>query len=540
MSPARQVQLLEQLRQGHPAKSRDLDVEIIQRIASLLGALDNAQEHLDATQGLLRSLTAAPLYPAVFLATTPSERGTDALVNLAGAVRVVGVQEGLDLSEIGLGREVLLGPEQNVIVAVSPFASFGAGETATFDRYMGEGRGVVRYREEEIAVYVADWLRGEELRSGDLVRWDHSLRIVLERLERSTGRHLFLEETPSVTFADIGGLDPQVAEIRQDLGLRLDHPDLVAKYGLRPARAMLLVGPPGVGKTLIAKAVANWLASVAPSGRARFMNVKPSALGSVWYSQSEANVREVFRIAREAGSQTPDVPVVMFFDEIDSVAATRGQSHMRVDDRVLNAFLAELDGLESRGNVIVVAATNRRDVLDAAAVREGRLGDLVIQIPRPGRDAAAAIFEKHLDARGPYGPTSGGSVGEEARRELIRAVVSRVYAPNGMGALARIRFVDGTERSVTGRDLMSGALIENIARLAARRAALREHETGQEGISETDLLEAVENELEKSVEALTAANCHRFLDDVPAESRIAEIASVARRVPHEYRYLTVA
>jgi proteasome-associated ATPase len=363
---------------------------------------------------------------------------------------------------------------------------------------------------------------------------------VLERLERSTGRHLFLEETPSVTFADIGGLDPQVAEIRQDLGLRLDHPDLVAKYGLRPARAMLLVGPPGVGKTLIAKAVANWLASVAPSGRARFMNVKPSALGSVWYSQSEANVREVFRIAREAGSQTPDVPVVMFFDEIDSVAATRGQSHMRVDDRVLNAFLAELDGLESRGNVIVVAATNRRDVLDAAAVREGRLGDLVIQIPRPGRDAAAAIFEKHLDPRAPYGSTSGGSVGEEARRELIRAVVSRVYAPNGMGALARIRFVDGTERSVTGRDLMSGALIENIARLAARRAALREHETGQEGISETDLLEAVENELEKSVEALTAANCHRFLDDVPAESRIAEIASVARRVPHEYRYLTVA
>lgn len=537
---ARQVQLLEKLREGPARKSRAVDLAIIHRITTLRRGLEEARKSLDEAQALFESLTAPPLYPALFLATAHSEGGTEALVNVGGSVRVVSVDDGLDLSGLGLGREVLLGPQQNVIVSVSPFSSFGAGETAVFDRYVDEGRAIVRSREEEVMVYVADWLCDEELRGGDLVRWSQPLRVVLEKLERSDGDHLFLDATPTVTFADIGGLDAQISEIREELGLRLDHPDLALKYGLRPARAVLLVGPPGGGKTLIAQAVANWLASVSPSGRARFMNVKPSSLSSVWYSQSEANVREAFRVAREMGRDAPDVPVVMFFDEVDSLAATRGLSHMRVDDRVLNAFLAELDGLEPRGNVVVVAATNRRDVLDAAAVREGRLGDLLIEIPRPGRDAARAIFDKHLDPGAPYAAAAASPGGPAARQEIIDAVVSRVYAPNGMGALARIRLMDGTERVVTGRDLMSGALIANVARLAKRRTAFRERTSGEEGIRESDLLEAVEAELEKTARTLTSANSHQFIDDLPAEARVAGVEPVVRRVRREHRYLTVA
>jgi proteasome-associated ATPase len=270
------------------------------------------------------------------------------------------------------------------------------------------------------------------------------------------------------------------------------------------------------------------------------MNIKPGGLSSYWYGQTEENIREAFRVAREAGEQEPDVPVVMFFDEVDSIAAARGQSHMRVDDRVTAAFLAELNGFESQGNIVVIAATNRRDTLDAAAIRQGRLGDLVLEVPRPRRDAASAILDKHLHPDLPYGESPSGATGGDARQEVLEAVVSRAYAPNGLGVLARITFRDGKGREVEGRDLMSGALLANVTRVATLKAGLREARTGEEGIRQDDLLEALEAELEKTVRTLTPRNCHRFIDDLPQDVDVVRVEPVQRRVRMETRYLTVA
>src|SRR5207249_1055134 len=182
-------------------------------------------------------------------------------------------------------------------------------------------------------------------------------------------------DTPSETFEQIGGLDKEIHSLLRSLRLHAFHRDTVGRYRLPPKKSVLLVGPPGNGKTMVARALANWLASQSESGRARFMNIKPSALHSMWYGMSEAQYRECFRVAREAGEQDPATPTVMFFDEIDAVGTARGSSILRVNDQVLAAFLAELAGLEKRGDVLVVAATNRRDAPHPALLRPGRLGD---------------------------------------------------------------------------------------------------------------------------------------------------------------------
>jgi len=255
---------------------------------------------------------------------------------------------------------------------------------------------VLRSRDEELVVNPAASLDAAALRSGDEVRLERNAWLAFEKIERSQGGRMFLEETPSETFDDVGGLDREIQELQRTFRLHLEHPEIVKKYRLARKKSVLFDGPPGTGKTLLARALANWLARLSRAGRSRFMNVKPGQWGSVWYSQTEANCREAFRVAREAGEQDPAVPVVMFLDEIDSIGALRGQSFHRIDDRVLNVLMTELNGLESRGNVVVVAATNRPDVLDPALTRPGRLGDLVLRIGRPNRKAGRDILSKHL------------------------------------------------------------------------------------------------------------------------------------------------
>jgi SpoVK/Ycf46/Vps4 family AAA+-type ATPase len=268
------------------------------------------------------------------------------------------------------------------------------------------------------------------------------------------------------------------------------------------------------------------------------MHVKPGALHSVWYSQSEANYREAFRVAREAGEKQPDVPVVMFFDEVDAIGHARGDGHSRIDDRVLTSFMTELDGLEARGNVLVVAATNRREAVDPALLRPGRLGDLVLEIPRPNRAAAAAIFEKHLPADIPY--ADGASGRESPRRDVIDAAISRLYAPNGEGDVASLMFRDGTRRAIHARDVISGAGIAKIARVAIERACLREVELGESGVRGVDLIDAVADEIECAVRALTPANCHAFISGLPQDLAVVRVEPVVRRVPRPHRFVSAA
>jgi proteasome-associated ATPase len=246
------------------------------------------------------------------------------------------------------------------------------------------------------------------------------------------------------------------------LVFRKEHGGAARKYALRGKGSALLDGPPGNGKTLLVRALANWLGSISPSGRSLFMNVKPAELHSMWYAQSEANYREIFRAAREAGAADPDRPVVLFFDEIDAIGEARTGSVTRgPGERVLRAFLAELDGLESRGNIVVIGATNRPDLLDPALARSGRMGDKPIHIPRPNRDTARKIFEKHLEPGIPY--AAGGEDPALCRSRVIDSALARIFSPNGDGDLCSLTFRDGSKRTVRARDLISGASIAQIA-----------------------------------------------------------------------------
>jgi SpoVK/Ycf46/Vps4 family AAA+-type ATPase len=267
------------------------------------------------------------------------------------------------------------------------------------------------------------------------------------------------------------------------------------------------------------------------------MAIKPAELHSMWYGQSEANYREAFRVARQAGDREPSTPVVMFFDEVDGIGRARGHSLAHVDDRVLTSFMTELDGLQGRGNILVVAATNRRDSLDPALARPGRLGDLIVDIPRPNRAAARAVFDKHLALTLPY---AGDGETAIRRQQIIDAAVSRLYVPNGEGEVARIMFRDGTRRSVHARDLMSGAHIANIARAAIERACSREIDGVGTGLTVNDVLDAAATELTSVVTSLTPANCHAFVSDLPQDLGIARVEPVVKAVKRPHRFINVA
>jgi proteasome-associated ATPase len=248
----------------------------------------------------------------------------------------------------------------------------------------------------------------------------------------------------------------------------------------------------------------------------------------------------LFRIAREVSEANPGCPVVIFFDEIDSIGVGRGQSHMRVHDNVLTALITELDGLVDRGNIIVIGATNRRESLDVSLVRPGRLGDLVLELPRPNRRAAREIFARHLPPDLPYARNGHGEDLEATRLEIIETAVSRIYAPNADAELATITFRDGTRRPVRMPDLINGAMIANIAGNAVERACFREQETGDGGVTFEDVDNAIASEFESASRVLTPANCRSHLTGLPHDMDVVNVQPAERKLNRRGRYINAA
>ncbi len=516
-----------------PEASSAIELRLLDEIRGLKGALQVAATQQQALKELIDKVTAPPLHPAVLIDFARLPGGISAVVAQGDARRVVAISPEVNPGLLSAGVEVLLGPERNVIVGVSPRRVLSTGETATFERLTADRRMIVRSREEEVVVDVARELRGASLKAGDSVRWSRALGFAFEKVDQASDRNGFLEDTPAETFASIGGLDPEIAKLTRSIRLQRDHGATVTRYGLRPKRSVLLSGPPGTGKTLLARALANWLASISPSGRSRFCPIKPGALSSVWFGQTESNLRSLFAAARAEGELNPEVPVVIWLDEVDGIGARRGASFGRVDDRVLLALMAELDGFESRGNVLVVAATNRKGDLDPGLLRPGRLGDLVLDIRRPNREAAEAILARHF---GESVPVEAG----RSRSDLIESAISRIYAPNGIGAIAELLFRDGKKRPVLAGDLASGAVLAQVAQDAIEKAAFREAEGGVGGVRSTDVLEAVDDAIHTAAGALSPSNCRSHLDDLPQDLDVVKVEPVVRCARREYRYLRIA
>jgi proteasome-associated ATPase len=379
-----QLEIVAALRARSPESAAEIDRWLVDEINRLRSGLLDARAYHAELKDILATLSFTPWHPAVFLGQVAVQSGPAAAVAFGGALRIVGLAEGVTLVDLAVGDEVLLGRDCNVVMCKSPYPLLRSGDTAEIQRVLADGRLVLKRHDEEVVVQTAGTLTVTDLTRGARVRWDPALWLAYEKIERAQDFSLFLEDTPSEGFEQIGGLDREIERLQRSLRLHLLHTDVVSRYHLKRAASVLLVGPPGTGKTMVARALAHWLGRLSPSGHARFMHIKPGALHSMWYSQSEANYRLAFKAAREAGDGQPDVPVVMFFDEVDSIGAARGDVATRIDDKVQTSFMTELDGLEARGNILVVAATNRREAVDPALLRPGRLGDHIQDIPRPG------------------------------------------------------------------------------------------------------------------------------------------------------------
>jgi len=518
--------------------SCQLDRVMMERLAAMHLGLEEAKESHRKMKALIDKLCAVPWFPATYIQEVATPEGTKALVQLGNARRIVGIADGVDRAALGVGAEVFLSNEGNVIVAKSPNGVPRGGETALFERKTADGRFVLKYHEDEIILDPAMALKDVVFRAGDQVRCDRGAWIAFERIERSKGDQFFLEETPDVSFQQIGGLGPQIERIQRAINLHLFHAEVVRKYGARRKGSILFVGPPGGGKTMLAKAVANYVGTLSPSRRSRFINIKPSGWNSIWYGQSEANIREVFRAAREAAIAEPGVPTIIFIDELDSIGSTRATSpNSHIDDKVMLALAAELDGLTDRGNILVIGATNRRDSLDPALLRPGRFGDLLLEVPRPKMKAAHEIFTVYLKLDIPYARNGHGDDLAATREEIIASVLSRIYSPNGESELATLVFRDGKRRAVRAAELISGAVIANIVSAAIERACVREVETGESGLRAEDVYGALAEEFEASARVLTPRNCRHHLSDLPQDMDVVSVEPIVRKVKEPHRYL---
>ena len=348
---------------------------------------------------------------------------------------------------------------------------------------------------------LADQLIGVSLRAGDNVLMDPRSGLLLEKLPRPEVEELVLEEVPDISYADIGGLDEQIEQITDAVELPFLHAELFREYALPAPKGILLYGPPGCGKTLIAKAVANSLAkkvteSTGEEARSYFLNIKGPELLNKYVGETERHIRLVFQRAREKAAD--GTPVIVFFDEMESLFRTRGTGiSSDMEATIVPQLLAEIDGVETLKNVIVIGASNREDLIDPAILRPGRL-DVKIKINRPDQDSAAQIFSQYLTTEVPLDPAEitelGGGDADKAVQSMIERTVEEMYRTDETNQFLEVTYQNGDKEIMYFKDFSSGAMIENIVRRAKKLAIKRELAGGTRGVRTQDLIESIHQE----------------------------------------------
>ncbi len=475
----------------------------------LTDTLREARDQMVALKEEIDRLGQPPSGYGVFL-----ERFDDGTVDIftGGRKLRVAVSPEVDLDELGRGQEVMLNEAMNVVAARGHER---VGDVVVLKEVMesGDRALVVGNTDEERVVFLSDQLLGGRLRAGDSLLIESRSSYAYERVPKSEVEELVLEEVPDIDYSDIGGLASQIEAIRDAVELPFLHADLFIEHQLRPPKGILLYGPPGCGKTLIAKAVANSLAKQVAkvrgeeSGRSFFLNIKGPELLNKYVGETERHIRLVFQRAREKASE--GTPVIVFFDEMDSIFRTRGSGvSSDVENTIVPQLLSEIDGVETLENVIVIGASNREDMIDPAILRPGRL-DVKIKIERPDAEAARDIFGKYILPGLPIHAEDLAEHGGDADATvagMIQHTVERMYTESEENRFLEVTYANGDKETLYFKDFNSGAMIQNIVDRAKKMAIKDLLETGQRGVRVQHLMAACVDEFRENEDLPNTTN----------------------------------
>jgi proteasome-associated ATPase len=515
-----EVTLLRRRLQESPLRVQTLEERLLETKGQLAQAvsqnekltftLQTAKEHITNLREEVEKLTQPPAAYGTFLGT--NEDGSVDVFSGGRKMRV-SLHPEIGLNDLQRGDEVVLNESLNVILARE---GEGSGEVVVLKEVLDGGKRALVYcrADEERVVELADALIGVKLRSGDTVLMESRTGLLVEKLARPEVEELVLEEVPDVTYNDVGGLDAQIEAITDAVELPYLHRELFAEHKLPAPKGILLYGPPGCGKTLIAKAVANSLAKKVAlvtgntNTRSYFLNIKGPELLNKYVGETERQIRLVFQRAREKSEE--GVPVIVFFDEMDSLFRTRGTGiSSDMESTIVPQLLAEIDGVETLRDVIVIGASNREDLIDPAILRPGRL-DVKIRIERPNEIAAAQIFARYLTPDLPLDVdevnTRGGGDPAKATQSMIEATVNEMYREDEENRFLEVTYQNGDKEILYYRDFSSGAMIENIVRRAKKLAIKRAIAGTGRGIRTDDLLESIRQEYKENEDLPNTTN----------------------------------
>jgi proteasome-associated ATPase len=467
------------------------------------------RDHLNSLRQEVEKLSQPPAVYGTFVADN-ADGTVDILAN--GRKMRVALAPTISVATMARGDEVVLNESFAVI---GHRGSDGQGEVVNVKEVLDERRVLVYGRaDEERVVEMAENLQLVKLHAGDALLLDTRSNLLTERLVRQEAEDLILEEVPDISYADVGGLDAQIEAITDAVELPYLHRALFQDYSLPAPKGILLYGPPGCGKTLIAKAVAHSLSQKVAeltgnrNVRSYFLNIKGPELLNKYVGETERQIRVVFQRAREKAEE--GVPVIVFFDEMDSLFRTRGTGiSSDMESTIVPQLLAEIDGVESLRDVIVIGATNREDLIDPAILRPGRL-DVKIKIERPNAEAAQQIFERYLTADLPLAASEvaglGGGERDKAVRAMIEQTVEAMYRIDDENRFLEVTYQGGDKEVLYFKDFASGAMIENIVRRAKKRAVKREISQGERGLCAEDFLDSIRQEYRENEDLPNTTN----------------------------------